>query len=79
MTGGGADVRMFLVVGADSYLVEERVSELLREIDPSLGTNDFSLEKIDGAASNADEAVGALRRVSEALAQTSFFAESKTV
>ena len=79
MTGGGADVRMFLVVGADSYLVEERVSELLREIDPSLGTNDFSLEKIDGAASNADEAVDALRRVSEALAQTSFFAESKTV
>lgn len=72
-------VRMFLVVGSDSYLVEERVSELLSEIDPSLRTNEFALEKIDGAASNAEEALVALERVSAALAQTSFFAENKTV
>lgn len=76
---GVAGIGMFLVVGSDSYLVEERVSELLHEIDPSLGTNDFGLEKVDGAASNAEEALEALRRVGESLAQTSFFAESKTV
>lgn len=75
-TGG---IRMFLVAGTDSYLVEERVAELLREIDPSLPANQFALEKVDGAASNADDALEALRRTSEALAQTGFFAENKTV
>ena len=71
--------RMFLVAGTDSYLVEERVAELLREIDPTLPGNEFALEKVDGAASTVDDALEALRRVSEALAQTSFFAENKTV
>ena len=79
MDGDLSGCSAFLVVGSDSYLVEETVSELLATIDPTLRDNEFALEKVDGAASNADEALEALRRVSESLSQTSFFSENKTV
>ena len=72
-------VRAFLVVGTDSYLVEERVSELLREVDPSLPGNDFGLEKIDGSVSSVDGALSALESVRASAAQTGLFASNKTV
>ena len=68
-----------LVVGTDSYLVEERVAELLREIDPAIAESDFGLEKIDGAASNVDDALAALDAARSALCQTGLFAERKIV
>ncbi|MBQ7667051.1 MAG: hypothetical protein IJS46_03550 [Kiritimatiellae bacterium] len=79
MEGVEPAIRAYLVVGTDSYLVEECVHDLLHGVDPDAGANEFGLEKIDGMASNVDAAVAALEQTRGAVSQTGLFAESKTV
>ena len=69
----------FLVIGPDSYLVEQSADEIVRSVLPDYRKGDFGLETVNGLVDRADDAVAALAAVRQAMLQTSFFAEDKVV
>ncbi len=67
-----------LVGGDDEFLIKEKASALASSLTPE-NAGEWGLEIIEGAASNADDAVKALERLSEALNTIGLFGSSKVV
>src|SRR5947199_2753830 len=73
-----AAVKVYAVVGSDDVEVKHPATELAEKLKPA-EAGDFGLETIDGAADNADQAVGRIRSTIEALGAFLFFGCEKLV
>jgi len=76
--GSQSSSSLFLIHGDDDYLVAEEARRIVSSLTPK-GASDFSVETIEGAASNQGEATQIFQRLFEALQSQSFFATEKVV
>lgn len=77
-TKTAAPAKIYAVVGSDDVEVKHTAAELADKLKPA-DAGDFGLEIIDGAADNADQAVGRIRSAVEALRTLPFFGGGKLV
>src|SRR5256886_2247209 len=73
-----AAAKVYAVVGSDDVEVKHTAAELAEKLKPA-EAGDFGLEKIDGAADNADQAAARIRSTIEALRTLPFFGGEKVV
>src|SRR5689334_22942334 len=70
--------RAFAIVGSDEGEARRRARELAAQLTPK-DSGDFSVDLIDGAADNADQAIQRIHQAIEAIQTLPFFGSEKLV
>lgn len=74
-----AHPQTILLLGSDSFIMDEEARRIVQEILPNHEKGGFDLDVVDGSVDTVDEAIEVIGKTRSAMQQTGFFAEDKVV